>query len=153
MIQVTFWGTEFFESEEGEQVQYGSTVSATILRQVDPDRSKDIENFANLVMTVLMGLLLLIFFLAGLIGGSLLPIWIFLTTLSVIVHTILFSMHFPMEPFVVLKTILKYLRLDLVQISQMDLKSVDVNDEKLPVEFILAGYHSHLLAYSLTDLV
>ena len=94
-VSVTFWGTEFFESEEGEQVRYGSSVSVTILRQVEPEKANEICDVTEIAMMAVSGLVLVAFLLLTLIGGSCLPIWIFLTSLSLVVHTILFSVELP----------------------------------------------------------
>ena len=99
------------------------------------------------MMNSLAGLLFLVLIMALASGGSMLPVWLFLTSLSIIAHTILFSIDAIMEPFVVLKTMLKYLRLDLVRITQIDqLDGQDDEEEEQEVElrtrpvFILAGY-------------
>ena len=83
-------------------------------------RESELENVIDLMMKSLVGLLSLALIAALASGGSILPVWLFLTSLSIILHTILFSIEIPMEPLVILKTMLKYLRLDLVRVAQIE---------------------------------
>ena len=82
------------------------------------------------VIAVLLILLALIFLITG---GSLLPIWIFLSSLTLIVHTVVFRSELPDVVFVVLKTMLKFLRLDFSPLSSE-------NHVNPPDEFLMAGY-------------
>lgn len=62
---MTFWGTEFFRSEgdESNEVEYGTTLEAAIVRQVDPESLSvseevfDVTSSESLIV-VLMALLL-----------------------------------------------------------------------------------------------
>ena len=82
------------------------------------------------VIAVLLILLALIFLITG---DSLLPIWIFLSSLTLIVHTVVFRSELPDVVFVVLKTMLKFLRLDFSPLSSE-------NHVTPPDEFLMAGY-------------
>ena len=82
------------------------------------------------VIAVLLILLALIFLITG---DSLLPIWIFLSSLTLIVHTVVFRSELPDVVFVVLKTMLKFLRLDFSPLSSE-------NHVNPPDEFLMAGY-------------
>ena len=87
-------------------------------------------------------------------GGDLLPIWIFLTSLTLIVHTILFSVSLPDQIFVVLKCMLKFLRLDILPAFFPELRDyLKYEEREPPEEFLLAGYESYRYLTSVTDLV
>ena len=81
------------------------------------------------IMLVFFAFLLLI------AGDTLLPIWIFVTSLTLIVHTVLFGSELPNDVFIVLKTMLKFLRLDFLSIDTE-------NDVKPPNEVFVVGYLS-----------
>ena len=132
-ISITFWGTQFFKSEDGEQVRYGSTIKTSILRQVKPALHDQFQLVTSIGMATLAGLLILLAFILLLTGDTLLPIWILLNSLTLIVHTAVLSTQLPNEVFVVLKIMLKFLRLDFFPLDSED-------HLKPPEEFLIAGY-------------
>ena len=85
---MTFWGTDFFKSEDGEPVRYGSQVKVTILRQVDPDQADHLQGVAQIGTAILGGLVCLFVALLAVTGGSLVPIWLFVTSLTLLVHMV-----------------------------------------------------------------
>jgi hypothetical protein len=132
-ISITFWGTQFFTSEDGEQVRYGSTLKTAILRQVKPGLHDQLQ-FITLIGMGVLAVLLILFALVLLItGDSPLPIWIFLNSLTLIVHTVVLKTELPNEVFLVLKIMLKALRLDFLPLDS-------TNHVKPPEEFLMAGY-------------
>ena len=134
-VSVTFWGTEFFQSKDGEPVRYGSQISTTVLRQIDSEKANELEGIFGTGLLILGLILLLFVFLLLLTGGSLLPIWIFITSLTLLVHTVLFGADMPNDVFYVLKVALKFLRLDLMPL--------DSDEDVRPGEkFVLVGYQS-----------
>lgn len=78
---MTFWGTEFFQSETSDEVEYGTTLEAAIVRQVDEEKVPEAEAFEStshgLIGTFLVLQIPLLFF----VGESLLPVWLLLITL------------------------------------------------------------------------
>ena len=135
LISVTFWGTEFFKSDEGEPVRYGEQVYTTIVRQVDPERAGDLEKNTQTAILILGSILMLFILILACTGESLLPIWIFGISLTTIVHTLLFNITMPEDTYVVMKVMLKFLRLDFVTLE---------SDEQFfpPTVFTVAGYQS-----------
>jgi len=83
-----------------------------------------------IVLALLLILLALVLLIAG---DSLLPIWTFLTSLTLIAHTIVFRVKMPDVVFVVLKTMLKFLRFDFFPLASE-------GHVKPPDEFLMAGY-------------
>ena len=84
-------------------------------------------------MIGLAGVLIVLALVLLIARDSLLPIWIFLNTLTLIVHTVVFRSELPDVVFVVLKTMLKFLRLDFSPLSSE-------NHVNPPDEFLMAGY-------------
>ena len=68
---MTFWGTEFFKSDDGEPVRYGSQVKVTVLRQVDPDQAKSLQGIVQMSTEVLGGIVCIFVALLAVIGGPL----------------------------------------------------------------------------------
>ena len=83
-------------------------------------------------LAILLGFLALLLLIAG---DTQLPIWIFVTSFTLIVHTVLFKNQIPNEVYAVLKTMLKFLRLDFLPLDSE-------NHLKPSEEVFLAGYLS-----------
>ena len=84
-------------------------------------------------MIGLAGVLIVLALVLLIARDSLLPIWIFLNTLTLIVHTVVIRAEMPDVVFVVLKTMLTFLRLDFFSLAAE-------NHVRPPNEFIIAGY-------------
>ena len=124
-------------SEDGAEVRYGSHVSTSILRQVEPGQASRFETITEYAMKALGGVLLFLLILMVGLGESLLSIWIFTTSLTLIVHTIVFSATVPDDAFVVLRVMLKFLRIDFYSLS--------TEGQLSPTgSFVEAGYTSTL---------
>ena len=116
-------------------MRYGSKLKTTILRQVDPELSSKLQSLTEFGMAIIAGLMLFLALLLVIAGDSLLPIWIFVTSLTLLVHTVLFRAELPSDVFVVLKTMLKVLRLDFLPLDSE-------SHVPPPDEFLVAGYQS-----------
>lgn len=70
-------------------MRYGSQVKTTILRQVDPEKANSLEGAAQLGAIILGGLVCVFVVFLALSSGSFVPLWLFVTTLTLMVHMIL----------------------------------------------------------------
>ena len=111
-------------------------MSFKVLRQVKPGTSIDLERIVKLIMAGIGGFLLVFGLLFLALGESLLPIWIFVTSLTLIVHTILFKVTLPEEVFITLKVMLNVLRLKFFETETINYY-VDIPDT-----FIVVNYTS-----------
>ena len=111
-------------------------MSTKIFRQVKPGTDSDLERIVKLVMAGISGFLLVFGLLLLALGESLLPIWIFVTSLTLIVHTILFKVTLPEEVFITLKVMLNILRLRFFDTETINYY-VDIPDT-----FIVVNYTS-----------
>ena len=95
-------------------MRYGSSLTQPITRQFDPKAANDLQILADLGMAIIAGLLVILALLLVIARDSFLPIWIFMTSLNLMVHIVLFRIDLPDNVYLVLKTILKGLRLDFL---------------------------------------
>lgn len=91
-LSVTFWGTEYFKSQQGKEVRYGTTLYHPILRQINPIEGDGIDNLSYLNGWAYASILLILPF-ASL--GSLLPTWMFINSLQIIAHMPLMNSLMP----------------------------------------------------------
>ena len=82
--------------------------------------------------------LVLVLLLLGM-GGSLMPIWVFTTSFSLLVHTQLLNMQLPQECLFIMKVMLKFMRLDFIPIEGDPLEAMSI-DYQPPYMFQIAGY-------------
>lgn len=81
------------------------------------------------------GLVLLLIALLVLLGDSLVPVWLFVTSLTFLTHIVVLRHELPNNVFIVLRSMLKILRLDFV--------SLDADGGRLPPDdLFIAGYTS-----------
>lgn len=90
-LDIFFWGVDWFKSDKGEPVRYGTKLTRPIVRQIDPKLAKTLGVFGHVLATV-VALLILI---AAILSGRLLPTWIFLEALQIISHLPLFKSRLP----------------------------------------------------------
>ena len=117
-ISVRFWGVDFFKSFKGVEVEMGHEVMWKISRQISDEVAESIESVQSVVNTITASALMLIFLFVGL-GGRLLPTWMFINSISLIVHTPLLAIDMPAN--------LHYFFLKYLDILRLNSKSL--NDE------------------------
>ena len=94
------------------EVTVSVTQSEPVTEIIEEGYDPWIERLATTLMNI-AGISTMVFLIIAIIAGdSLLPIWIFVTSLTLLVHTAVFTLEFPKDAFVVLKVMLKLLRLD-----------------------------------------
>jgi len=111
-ISVTFWGVEFFKSQEGEPVRFGERVSTKVPRQIDSETSSFVVGLTSFLMSALACFIGIVALMLLVTGDSLLSVWIFATSITLIVHSLVFRVVFPDTVAIVLSVMLKFLRLD-----------------------------------------
>ena len=85
------------------------------------------------VMGGVVGVLMSLMLIAG--GDSLLPMWIFATSLTLLVHTVLLCPLLPVPVFIAMKTMLSVLRLDFWPLESSQ-------HAHPPSNFYFSGYDS-----------
>ena len=91
-LEVSFWGVNWFRSEDGEPVRYGSSLESPIVRQLDPETA---ENINKIVWPTVFSIKSAILLSIVASGGNLLPTWIFLHALQTMSHVPLFQSQMP----------------------------------------------------------
>ena len=142
VVSVTFYGTEFFQSEDSSEVEFGTTLTVAILRQVSDDSTEvqaSLGVAAVCSWVIAMTILLIPFFLC--VGNSLLPVFMFLVTLQLIAHMVLFGTDMPAEVIVYLRYLLDVMRLKFSK-----------GESQTPPDFVWmqAGYESIKLGENIT---
>ena len=94
LIEVTFWGVEFFKSSEGVEVKLATRLYWQIMRQLTDERAEELDEIIGYVSTFILAVLSLLFLLIG-AGGRLLPTWMFVNSLQLFVHTPLLASYMP----------------------------------------------------------
>ena len=94
-----------------------------------------------IVLSIFTFVFLVLFLLLLSMGGSLMPVWIFMTSLSLLAHTQLFNFHLPQECLIIMKVMLKFMRLDLTPVEDDPLETLS-EDSPPPYMFQIAGYQS-----------
>ena len=90
-LEVYFWGVEWFKSEEGVPVRYGTRLETPIIRQIDPVLAGRLGELGHYISLGIACFLLLTVVLTR----RLLPTWMFLNSLQLISHLSLFKSRLP----------------------------------------------------------
>ena len=93
-IKVTFWGVEFFKSQEGVEVEFGTELRWRIFRQLSSAQAEQIDGMYRVVSGVLSTVLVVVTLFVG-IGGRMLPVWMFLNSLQLVAHLPLVATDMP----------------------------------------------------------
>lgn len=112
ILSVTFWGKSYFSNQAGEDVLYGTELTTDIFRQISNWEAEFIDSMVALWWPPLM-----VIIGAAMIGAQL-PAWIFINSLSLIVHTLLLNSLMPPS---VVYTFKKYLH--VVRLSRPDVNA------------------------------
>ena len=86
-LEVTFYGTDFFKSAAGEQVRFGTTLGRTILRQFPLERATWHWRVGLAIVWMIWAVCLFTILLTG----RLLATWMFLNSLQLVAHLVLFK--------------------------------------------------------------
>ena len=91
VLEVYFWGVDWFKSDKGEPVRYGTKLDRPILRQIDPT----LAEWLGVLGHVLMIISAMIMLMAAMSSGRLLTTWIFLDALQLMSHLPLLKTQMP----------------------------------------------------------
>lgn len=95
-----------------------------ILRQVDSDNANELERITTVFMSLFAVSFLIVLILLLAMGNSLLPVWIFITSLSLLVHTQLFNVLLSQDCLIIMKVMLKFMRLDFAPVEGNPLEPI-----------------------------
>ena len=123
---MTFWGTKFFKNIKNEEVLYGTTLKTQIFRQVNPEEAKTIDTHIPLGSNIII----LVIFCVCIIGAQL-PTWMFINSLSLIVHTTLLNSLMPPGVWYVFKKYLNLVRLNSPDLNERIEQAYDVKEYSL----------------------
>lgn len=90
-LEVSFWGTDFFKSEDGESVRFGTRLERKIARQVSPSTGRAMVILGQVLAVLTWTVCLFAIF----ISGRLLATWMFLNSLQLITHSVLCVNNLP----------------------------------------------------------
>ena len=97
---------------DSDEILYGTELRADIFRAISPDEVKSLEIFVDISLPVILIILLLCIICAQL------PTWMFLNSLSLIVHTTLLNSLMPPSVFYVFKKYLDIIRLNSADFNE-----------------------------------
>lgn len=144
ILSVTFWDTKYFKNRQGDEVRYGTELRTDIFRQINPDEAAQIDSLLDIYWPPF----LLIFCFC--IIGAQLPTWMFVNSLSLIVHTTLLNSIMPPSVFYTFKKYLHLVRLNWPDLNEDIQASYDVfeysNDDGLYSAYLRASDYVHLFA-------
>ena len=120
-LRVTFWGTDFFKAKENDEtVRFGTVITWQIFRQIEEKEASAIDTVQSAVKgisyAVLVPTTILAFF-----SGSLLPVWMFINSLSLIAHVPLLSSELPAN--------INYFLLEYLNLLRLNSPKLDENME------------------------
>lgn len=90
-LEVYFWGTNFFKSADGKEVRFGSKLERKILRQITQETAYWLWH----VGLVFVWLIWAVCLFTILLTGRLLATWMFLNSLQLVAHLVLFKSQMP----------------------------------------------------------
>ena len=141
-LEVYFWGTQFFTSEEGVPVRYGTRLERQIVRQVEPATGRLIEAAGKWLAALVWAVCLF----SVLVSRRLLPTWMFVNSLQLITHLLLCRLQLPAEAALFLKQFAGVARFNPLPMLPL----LDVTEDGgagFSAEFVAFGYKSrHLVA-------
>ena len=112
LISLTFWGTNYFKNMDGDEVLYGTELRTDVFRVISPSEAENLEIFIDISKPVILIILILC------IVWAQLPTWMFLNSLSLIVHTTLLNSLMPPSVFYVFKKYLDMIRLNSADFNE-----------------------------------
>ena len=95
IISVTFWGNHYFKNTQGNKVLYGTELRTDVFRIISPEEAANLDILLGITWTAVLIILCL-----GIVGAQL-PTWMFINSLSLIVHTTLLNSVMPPSIFYV----------------------------------------------------
>ena len=149
---MTFWGTKFFKNIKNEEVLYGTTLKTQIFRQVNPEDAKTIDTHIPLGSNTII----LVIFCVCIIGAQL-PTWMFINSLSLIVHTTLLNSLMPPGVWYVFKKYLNLVRLNSPDLNERIEEAYEVKeyslDQGLYTIYLKSCDFEHLFARNLVIII
>jgi hypothetical protein len=122
-LSVTFWGSEFFKDVNDQEVKYGTAISTKIFRQINPAEAARIDEHiplgANSVVLAVVCICII---------GAQLPTWMFINSLSLIVHTALLNSMMPPNVWYVFIKYLNLVRLNWEDVNEEIEENYEVID-------------------------
>mmetsp|Transcript_36000 Transcript_36000/g.43964 ORF Transcript_36000/g.43964 Transcript_36000/m.43964 type:complete len:136 (-) Transcript_36000:707-1114(-) len=117
-MQMTFWASDFFATEDSLSVPAGETLEIPIIRQTDPGSAQRYERLASIFGSIVLSLLIIGFFLATWNEADTLSLWACYDTLLLIGHLSLLNISMPGPIVIFLTTLVKVLNFEFVPLEE-----------------------------------
>lgn len=134
-FRLTFYGTKYFKDEDDREVPFGTELTWRVFRQLERHEIKDFTDVEEALKITLLIIGAFVVLLA-LCFGPLLPVWMFLNSLSLLAHLPMIRVTMPAPVNYLLLEYLPFTRLKLASLSDYLEKTFSFSDDRYDFDVI-----------------